>query len=86
MHPAEGKKEGKHIVKLFTRHYTIYQEPQSIAGGPKIIRNLTDKLLKTVASQGGEILQNKPDELLTDDEVTTRKLLRPDGLRDKFSL
>ena len=22
MHPAEGKKEGKHIVNLFARHYT----------------------------------------------------------------
>jgi hypothetical protein len=25
MHPAEGKKEGKHIVNLFTRHYSSNQ-------------------------------------------------------------
>jgi len=29
MHSAEGKKEGKHIVKLFTRHYTSVFNPKT---------------------------------------------------------
>lgn len=48
--------------------------------------NLKDTFLKTVASQGGEILQNQRDELLGDAEARMRKIADDLAARIRSSL
>lgn len=48
--------------------------------------NLKDTFLKTVASQGGEMLQNQRDELLAEAEVRMRKIAAELAERIRFSL
>ncbi len=48
--------------------------------------NLKDTFLKTVASQGGEMLQNQRDELLAEAEVRMRKIADDLAARIRFSL
>ena len=48
--------------------------------------NLREAFLKTVASQGGEMLQNQRDELLAEAEVRMRKIAAELAERIRFSL
>ena len=48
--------------------------------------NLKDTFLKSVASQGGEMLQNQRDELLAEAEVRMRKIAAELAERIRFSL